>query len=85
MKEKRAAANAPIFNHKSAASASLPSIIKLTPSSTVSITSPAFLQIEEISDSDNDSVDMKDLQEQKEEALNFEARTMVARAGPPAI
>ncbi len=63
MKQKRAVANIPIFNPKSASSALLPSVTKLTPTSTVTTTSPAFLLIEEISDSDNDSVDMKDPQE----------------------
>ncbi len=85
MKQNQAVANALIFNPKSATSASLPSIIKLILSSSVTTNSLTFLLIGEISDSDNDSVDMKDFQEQEKEALNLEAHTIVAGAGPPAI
>ncbi len=85
VKQKRAAANALIFNTKFAVSASLLSFTKLTLPLTVSTTSPAFLLIKEISNSENDTLDIKDPQEQKEEALNLEPRTMVARAGPLAI
>ncbi len=85
VKQKQAIAYVPIFNPKSVASASLPSIIKLTPPLTVTTTSPAFLLIEEINDNNNDSMDMKDPQKQKKRALNFEVYIMVEHAGPPTI
>lgn len=85
MKQKRVVTNALIFNLKSASFTSLPSITKLIPPSTITTTSPTFLLIEKISDSNNDSMDMKNRQEQEEENLNFEAHIIVAYAGPPTI
>ncbi len=85
MKQKRAIKNAPIFNPKSAISASISSITKLTSTLTINTISFTFLLIEKISDSDNNSVDMKDPQEQEEKALNLEAYIMVAHAGTLAI
>ena len=85
VKQKRAAANALIFNLKSATSVSLPLITKLTLLSTATTTSLIFSLIEKISDSNNESEYIKKPQKQEEETLNLEARTMVARAGPPII
>lgn len=85
MKQKWAATNTHIFNFKSIVFISLLSIIKLTSPSTVTTTSPAFLLIKEITDSNNDSIDIKDLQKQEKATLNLKPCIMVAYAGPSAI
>ncbi|MCJ1344946.1 hypothetical protein MMC31_003151 [Peltigera leucophlebia] len=87
VKQKRIAANAPIFNPKSTSSTSLPSSSKPTSTSTATTTSPVFSLIEELSDNDDENMEVKDTQEQKQEedALELAARTLVSRAGPPGI
>ncbi len=88
VKIKRAAANAPLLNPRalSTSTPSTPSTTKLTPSST-NPTSPAFMLIQEISHSDNESQPAEDSQKQgtDEETLNFLAQSMVSRGGPPHI
>ncbi|MCJ1345691.1 hypothetical protein MMC31_003900 [Peltigera leucophlebia] len=87
VKQKQIAANAPIFNPKSTSFTSLPSSSKPTPTSTAITTSPIFSLIEELSDNDDENMEVKDTQEQKQEedALELVARTLVLRAGPPGI
>lgn len=85
MKQKQADTNIPIFNPKSITSTSLPLITKQIPLSTIIITFLPFLQIEEISDSDNNSVDMKNPEKPEKKALNLEAYTMITHTRPLAI
>lgn len=63
MKQKRTSINAPIFNLKSALSTSLSLIQKLTSPSIVTTIPPNFLLIKKINDNNNNSIDIKNLQE----------------------
>lgn len=77
MKQKQAAANALIFNLKSALSALLLSNTKSTLILNATTTYSASLLIDKITDGNNDNINIKDLQKQEEKTLDLEACIMI--------